>query len=242
MASRTSSSSSAKPTLGNWIIFLVAVALVAALFWGVWVGLNALAPLLGQWLNAFATLPPALSAAVVAGLVSIVVSPLTVTLTKWWERKWIIEQEHRASKRPVYETFMAFWMKVLGANRPGGQPVPQEEIVASLSAFNEKLIVWGSADVIRSYAMFRHKALQAAAVKEQIAASEGSSPEDAAVARLLAHTTMVEALKGFEKLLFAIRADLGHSPKGLKERDLLRVFVNDIDDGFDAEKALASDK
>ena len=34
----------------------------------------------------------------------------------------------------------------------------------------------------------------------------------------------------WEKLLLAIRKELGHSNKGLQQWDVLKVFVNDIDD------------
>jgi hypothetical protein len=34
----------------------------------------------------------------------------------------------------------------------------------------------------------------------------------------------------YEALLRAIRRDLGHSDKGLKQGDLLKLFINDLDD------------
>jgi len=34
----------------------------------------------------------------------------------------------------------------------------------------------------------------------------------------------------WEKVLFAIREDLGHDNSGLETGDLLRIYVNDIDD------------
>lgn len=34
----------------------------------------------------------------------------------------------------------------------------------------------------------------------------------------------------FEQLIYAMRADLGHNDKELSTGDLLRVFINDIDE------------
>ncbi len=225
-----------KLTLVHWIVLAGTVTVFVALVWGVWIGLSAIAPALGQWLEGFATLPPPLAAAIVGGLVSIIVSPLTVTLTKWWERKWLIEQEHRNRKRPVYERFMSFWFAVFSGNRPGGTPLSQAQIIESLNTFTRKLVVWGSPEVIRTYSEFRNKAVLAATLQSMTAISQ-EAVADAAIA----HTAMVDALKSFEKLLFAIRADLGHNTKGLKERELLRLFVTDLDDAFDASPAEISD-
>jgi hypothetical protein len=40
----------------------------------------------------------------------------------------------------------------------------------------------------------------------------------------------------FEKLLFAIRKDLGHSNKGLEDGDLLRPFLTDVDEALENRK------
>jgi hypothetical protein len=36
----------------------------------------------------------------------------------------------------------------------------------------------------------------------------------------------------WEQVLFAIRADLGHNNTGLHRRDLLRLYVNDMDESL----------
>jgi hypothetical protein len=64
-----------------------------------------------------------------------------------------------------------------------------------------------------------------------------STPQEGVANAAIAHAAMVDALKSFEKLLFAIRADLGHSSNGLKERELLRLFVTDLDEAFDSGPA-----
>jgi hypothetical protein len=144
-----------KLTVTHWIVLAITIIFFVALAWGVWMGLSAVAPTLGHWLEGFATLPPALAAALVGGFVSIIVSLLTVALTKWWERKWLIEQEHRNRKRPAYERFMSFWFAIFSGNKPGGTPLTQEQIIESLNTFTRKLVVWGAPEVIRTYSEFR---------------------------------------------------------------------------------------
>lgn len=219
----------AKLSLTQWIVFGITIVVLAALFWGTWTALTTVAPLIGTWLEAFTTLSPPLAAALVGGLVSITVSALTVILAKRSERSWLIEQEHRNRKRPAYERFMAFWFVVFSGNRPGGTPLSQDEIIESLNTFTRKVIVWGSPEVVRTYSQFRNKALLAAALQ-----GAAETPQATEASKAFAHAAMVDALKSFEKLLFAIRADLGHTTGELKERELLRLFVSDLDDAFDS--------
>jgi hypothetical protein len=39
-----------------------------------------------------------------------------------------------------------------------------------------------------------------------------------------------EVMLAFERLLYSIRRDLGHANKGLGRGDLLRTFINDVDE------------
>ena len=74
--------------------------------------------------------------------------------------------------------------------------------------FTQKLILWGSADILSHWNAFR---LVGAVLAD--AQPEGSP----------------EIMFAFEQVLYAIRRDLGHSNKGLGPGDLLRSFINDVD-------------
>ncbi len=71
------------------------------------------------------------------------------------------------------------------------------------SKFTQKLILWGSDNVLKEYSTLL-KEFQ----------SSNNKP---------AHLMLV-----FEKLLYAIRSDVGHGNKGLGQRDLLTLFIKDI--------------
>lgn len=85
----------------------------------------------------------------------------------------------------------------------------QEEKINKLVKFvadnNGELITWASDEVLKEWSLYRKIAL---------------SKEDQGM-KLMFQT---------EKLFYAIRKDLGHKNKNLVTGDILRFFVNDIDE------------
>jgi len=73
-----------------------------------------------------------------------------------------------------------------------------------MTSLQDKLLIWGPAPVVRAWA-------QAMRIFE-------SDPEP------------TDALPAYAGLLRAIREDLDHDDSQLDTRDLLRLFVTDIDD------------
>ena len=86
-----------------------------------------------------------------------------------------------------------------------GAPVSEAEILDFLQGFVEKITVWGSDDVLKAVIAFKSQASDVTA-------------QDPA-----------KSLFVLENMLFAIRRDLGHKNKNLKQGDLLSLFVTDID-------------
>lgn len=74
-------------------------------------------------------------------------------------------------------------------------PVSQEEQDEYVTGYTYKLVSWGSEPFLKEYATFK-----------------GKLGQD-------------DALLHFEKVLFAIRTDFGHSSKGFNKGELLRVFL-----------------
>ena len=75
--------------------------------------------------------------------------------------------------------------------------------------FNRRLIVWGADSVIKEWSTF--KSLH----------EVGNAPP-------------VMNLIAIERILYAIRADMGHKNKGLGQGDLLAIFINDVHSYFRA--------
>ncbi len=182
------------PVIGFFIICsgLVLVAYVARTVWRAALGLN----------NEIAT-------AIVAAAATILVSVFTLIWSKLWERRLAIEQEQRLQKIPVYEEFMSFWIKVLFSSKPGQPGFQQEEMIEFFKRFTQKLVIWGSDEVILAYIDFRVKSLA-------VANGTGTNP--------------LETMLSLERLLLAFRKDLGHGNQALPKGSILRMFVTDLKD------------
>lgn len=142
---------------------------------------------------------PQLASAIVGAGGLIFVALIANVYSKQVEHKRQIQQEQRNKKAEVYQEFMAFWFRVLtGKEEENGSEssVPQEEQDKYVTEFTYKLVTWGSESFLKDYVSFKENMKQGGASLD------------------------------FEKVLFAIRADLGYSNKGLKQGDLLKVFLD----------------
>lgn len=144
------------------------------------------------------------AAAIVAAMATIIVSILSITIGKYYERKMIIEKELREEKIPMYEKFINFLFNLLLSNKVEGKEMTQDEMTAFFNEFTQKLIVWGSDNVVSQWSNYRRIITQ--------------YPTDT-------KTNMLE----LEKLLLAIRKDTGHKNKNIYQGALLALFINDID-------------
>ncbi len=182
--------------VGQGIIVVLVLILSSAIMGGfLWVILK----LLG-------TLNPNIATAILAASVTILVSVVSLIYSKRWERRLEIEQELRKQKVPLYENFMAFWFRILQAQKPGLEPITDKEMANFIFEFSHKLIIWGSDDVLKQYAEFRNTSFDLI----------GATPPKS-----------FELMLSFEKLLFALRRDMGHKNKNLKTGYILSLFIND---------------
>jgi len=102
----------------------------------------------------------------------------------------------------------------------GGQTGPNGEPSEDLATFmkdlkGRQLLLGASSEMIRAFNSWQ---------AETQAAEAGDN--------------MLGAVEAYEKLLLAIRRDLGHDDSKLPRWDLLRVFVNDLDDHLPTERPL----
>ena len=164
---------------------------------------------LGRYfVSTFVGLNPNVAAAIVAAFATVLVSVLTVVGGKRLEAVALITKEHREKKIPVYEDFINFWFKYLFTKKAGEDPPSDEQVIRFLSNYTQKIMVWGSDEVIAAWVKFRYSSMNAA---------HSSNPHP-----ILDH---------YEKLILAIRRDLGHKNAGIGQGDILRLFINDMDIG-----------
>ncbi len=209
--------SGAKQIIIGVSVLIAGLAFICAALWLIWSGLTSLSQ--------------QVAATLITASVTALVSVFGIVESKRREQRREIEQEHRMQKVPIYEDFMSFWFRLLLANqlsaaealdknpqaikrggRDASAAIGQAEMVSFLVNFTQKIIIWGSDDVVRDYANFRRRV---------------ATPDTSVIPDDIGST--IQSLLTFEKLLLAIRSDVGHRNKGLKQGDLLSLFVNDID-------------
>jgi hypothetical protein len=164
-------------------VFVYGLYFIAALIWRSLVQVN-----------------PTLAVGVVAAVSTIAVSITSLIFSKYFERKSEIRNEHRQRKTPIYEELIAFIFKILKSVKTN-EPMPTEkEIVDFMFDFNQKLIIWGSDEVVTAFSKYR---------------TSVSDPD--------------LIMFAVEDLLLAIRKDLGHNNKNLSNGRLLSIFIDNAD-------------
>lgn len=149
---------------------------------------------------------PTVSAALVAAMATVLVSVLGVVLARYFERRRQIEVEIRERKVPMYKDMVQGLLDGL-LKSEDGDTARFEAVIADLTP---QLVTWASDDVIKAWIHFKRRAAEAEA-------------------------DPISAMFGFEHVLRAVRADLGHKSGNLAKGDLLGLFVNDIDEYLPSE-------
>ena len=157
-------------------------------------------------IRAFTSLDSDVAAAIIAASATIFVSVLSIILGKIYETRAYIQKEHREKKIPVYEDLIKFTFSSIMGTRTGAKPT-ESEILEFMSDFTQRIMVWGSDDVLAAWIKLRRAALNEEELK--------SNP--------------VKLLLLYEQLILTIRRDLGHKNRNLDTGDVLALFVNDID-------------
>lgn len=158
----------------------------------------------------FADMDTQRAVALVTASATVIVSVLSVMGGRYLERKAAIESELRQVKLPIYEEFIGFMFRVLFGEKMGNK-LSEEDIIDNLASFTQKFTLWGSDRVIREYGKMR--------------ASFIKLSQDAKYSTV--------SMFQFEELLKAIRVDMGYKNRGLRKGDILRLFVNDVDEYLD---------
>ena len=169
--------------------------------------------------NFFTMGNPAVVAAVAAGLLSVG----AVIWAKIWEARYKVKHELRLKKSPVYEEFFDFMMnKVLLSGR-SGDPDLEKEISEFFRTYQGKLLVWGGEKVLKEFIAWR-----------ALGATVDQEPSN--------YETAKNMFRSFDNIFRSMRKDLGHSNKGMKELDFIRLFVKNFDRDLAAMKIANSNQ
>ena len=184
-----------------WVVVVIALVGVAVLV---------VALLRTAWV-AISTLPAAVVAPTVVASLTVIVSVFSVVVTTQRSRANEIEKDHRRQRIPVYEEFLQFMFDFLLAEKTGKERPSEKQAIQKFVDFAAKVALWGGPDLLKAWNEFRTIGLGAA----------GPTKGDDT------NTAMIFAL---ERLMFALREDVGHSNNGLREGDILRLFIDVLDE------------
>jgi hypothetical protein len=153
-------------------------------------------------------LSDSLKATVITAVSVVTVAVITYFVNKSLEMKRSVEQTLRPRKLAMYEDFNKFFMRIFGNEKVQKRPT-EKEIMKFFADNTPELLTLASNSVIKKWGTLR------------VGLEEGSSPDK---------------LFLVEDMLKEVRIDLGHGRRGSKKGDILRLFVNDIDDHINKSK------
>jgi hypothetical protein len=139
---------------------------------------------------------------VVGSLLTALGAVTAVVYGRAWEKRKELEQARREKIAPVYSRMAEVFHGSMGDNAKYGEA----DLIDAFNEWAHSALLWAPAPVIRAFNEWR-----------ATLPADGEEPSPAVGI-------------GFERLLYAFREDLGNKRDGLGEGDLLRVFINDIDD------------
>ncbi len=144
-------------------------------------------------------------------VVAIIAGSVTITgyfITRYFEKKKIIEQQIREQKLPAYEEFIDFLFSIFKQTKNNKQ-INDKKLEEFFWSMNKKSILWLSDKTLKSYVTWKKLTSNYADVEDK---------------------TEIESLiimSSLENLLKDFRADIGHKNKGIVEGDILSLFIND---------------
>lgn len=184
-----------KNKIKNIVNISLGLSIIAGAIWGVYI-------IFATTWEHLSKLDSTLSTGIIAASTTVIVSVISILISKHLETKTLTNNSIREKKIPIYEKIINFIFKIAFADKLGQKPPSEKEMIEFFTETTRTLVVWGSNDMIRAFSKFREGAVE-------------KSPN--------------EILFVVEDLMFAIRKDLGHEAKKLKRGDILRLYVNDID-------------
>ena len=163
--------------------------------------------LLAKIWSIFASVDPRLGAGLVAASATIIVSVISVFVSKHLERRAETLTHLRDKKTPTYEKIINFIFSLTFAEKLEKEKPSEKEMIKFMAEITPELIIWGSDEMLDAFHKFRTKSIKL---------SEEPAQNPYAVLFIV------------EDFLLAIRKDLGHKNKNLSRGKILSLFINDL--------------
>lgn len=151
---------------------------------------------------------PTISVAMITGLLAFV----SVPVGKYFENRYNIKNKIREERQEVYIEFLNWLIRNVLNNEISNN----KNIVKELKENQNRMVIYASDNVLKAWTNFKESALNSENNKK------GMSPEEATKFYLLNEAPKIE------NLIMAIRKELGYKNKNIKQYDILKLYINDI--------------
>lgn len=149
-------------------------------------------------------------------MVALITGSLTfigVPVGKYFENRYNIKNQIRNERQKIYIEFLDWLIKnVLYAEIKGNKDITEE-----LRKQQKYMTIYASDNVLKAWSNFKMSAMNSATKKEALTKEEYTK-----------YFLQNDAPK-IEDLILAIRRELGYKNKNIKQYDILRLYINDID-------------
>lgn len=154
-----------------------------------------------KWYN---SLSESIQTGIITALPIILVAIVGYFANQSLETKRSVEQAMRPRKLELYDDFLKFIMRIFGNEKVNKRPT-DDDMMKFFVTKTPELMTFASNNVIEKWGKLR------------VSLSDENTKDE-------------QKMFIVEDLFRAIRSDLGHSRRGSHKGDILRLFINDIDE------------
>lgn len=152
------------------------------------------------FMSFFYEIDTSIAAAIIATSGTVITAVFTVVVGQTINKRREIEDAHRVFKIEIYSKFIDFTINwVFSQNRENCHAMSQQDLEDYFIDFSKKLTLWASPNVISSWSKFRNNA----------------------------NNANIDALLSIDNIYRAMREDLGNSNKGLGEKAIINLYLNE---------------
>lgn len=151
---------------------------------------------------------PTISVALITGLLAFV----SVPVGKYYENRYTIKNQIRKERQIVYIDFLNWLIKNVLNNEVSNN----KNLVQEIKDNQNKMVIYASDKVIKAWAELKDVAINSERNKKDIEKEEATK------------YFLEKEAPTIEKLILAIRRELGYKNKDIKKYDILSLYINDI--------------
>ncbi len=137
---------------------------------------------------------------------------ITVPVGKFLENRYSIKNKIREERQEVYIDFLNWLIR----NVLNNEITNNKNVIKELKENQNKMVIYASDNVLKAWADFRNSVLNSEKNKD------GMNSEEATRFYLINEAPKIE------NLIMAIRKELGYKNKNIKQYDILKLYINDI--------------